>query len=557
MSEERVRFPEFGEGGDYIGARRGRRAFRFFVTAAVFFTLVLAFSELYLQQGGAERLYTHSLTLPDESSRVLLRQAVLRDRQNREAPTPKYLQALATREEADRVLPTYEEAFKVDATNPSLAIRYGCQLLLAKRVDEAAGKFAVAAERDPLNALPLYLRAAAQPGGLDTRERLSESLAIIAQANSSGKRVIFPRPLWSSVLPQRGRVYAGLSRRIVDECSAPIYHYVQEVVARARKDIEAGRTQYWDSWLRILQQMGERIAGGAVAAGEVRGEPIAGGALQALLGIQVQLAAIDQRQAIIRVGGAPPNNDLNERKAKLEAALAPLAEFENSRYDRIRMDARGYIYPAGLVAATLFGLTLVYSVARTAWNRWGRRIAAVPPEAGVAGPKPQRAETGEEPERTIRHTGLAKSWLVLMGLLLLLTLFGLMALQAGAVPEARWIPAFTVFWTVEIVLLILFGLVYPRLALPSARAVSRRKGVAPEDAEETLRIAARLRRRAAVCLVYRYYGVVIGLTLVVLCAWTLGYRVFMGLYPWQAPLLTTGMAVEETEAVQHALRLLQ
>lgn len=559
MSDERVRFPEYGQGGDHIGARRARRAFRFFVMATVLFTLILAYAELYLQQDGPERLYTHALTLQDESSRVLLKQAVLQDKQTEEVPTPKYLQALAAREETERIKPTYEEAFELDKTNPNLAIRFGCFLLKEGESREAAEKFAIAAESDPSNALPLYLKAIAQHGAYESSEGLSESLALIAQANTSGQLVTFPRPLWSSFLPNRGRVYAGLCRRVVDECSAPIYSYVNAVMGQARTDIEARRTQYWDAWLQTLQTMGERVALSAIAKGDDdTAKDIAGSALQAQLGFRIQLAAIEQRLAIVQMGGAPPNDALAERKAKLEAALQTLQDFENGRDERIAQDRQGYLLPAKLFSLGLLGAFAAFVVARTLWSRWGRRIAVIVPDAadteGVA--KPALPEPGKEPERTLRHTVMAKAVLVAGAGLLLVTLFVLMGLQAGQSGGTGWMSTLTTVWVVELLGLLAFGVVYPYLALPSAERAAASHGGSLEHGEEMLRLARLYRRRAAFCLSYRYYGILLGLMLTVFSFWTVGYRVFMELYPWQTPLLTTGLIDEETAATEAAFRQL-
>lgn len=557
MSEERVRFPEYGQGGDYVGARRARRAFRFFVAAVVIFTLMLAYAELYLQQEGAERLYTHALTLQDESARVLLKQAVLHDKQTQEVPTPKYLEALAPREETAKVLSTYEEAFNLDETNPVLALRYGCELLRAGRTEEAAAKFTVAATADRSNALPLYLKAVAQPGGYTSPEGLSESIALIAQANTSGKSVSFPRPLWSSMLPVRGRVYAELCRHIVDECSAPLYGYLNAVIGQAKADIPAGRTQYWDAWLQTLEAMGDRILLSAAGAGNESEGPAAGGALQALLGIHIQLAALDQRLAIIQMRGAPPNAALAARKAKLEAALEPLLAFENGRRERIDRDRSGYLFPGKLFLLAFLGAFVAYLVSRLAWNRWGRRIAVHPSlETDETNAKGALAEPGTDPELTIRHTPVAKIVLVAGAALLLVTLFVVQALQQSRTNEQAWMPILSVVWNLELLALLAFGLLYPALTLPGAPTVGANHAGSLEQREELLRLARLHRRRAASCLTYRYYGILLGLVLTVFAVWTVEYRMASELYPWQTPILTTGLIRDEAAVVQSTLQRL-
>jgi hypothetical protein len=538
-----------------VGARRARRAFRYFVAASVIFTLMLACAEVYLQQEQPERLYTVALTQQDESSsRVFLRQAVLQDKQTQEVRTPKYLEALAPREEEDKILPTYKQAFELDKTNPVLAINYGCRLLEAGTVQDAAEKFDVAAQADRTNALPLYLKAMAQPGVYDSPAELSESIALIAQANATGRRVLFPRPLWSSMLPFRGREYARLCRESVDDCSKPVYKYLTVVMNRADEDIQAGRTQYWDAWLQTLQIMGERIAMGALPTGNDE-QPRAGGALQAQLGITVQLDAIEKRLAIVQMRGAPPNADLAARKAKLEAALQPLIDFENSRDERIERDRSGYLLPGEMFAKALLGTFIAYLIARIAWNRRGRRIVVSHAENDEvdAVAKAAPPEAGMDPELTIRHTPLAKAVLVGGAAALLVTLFVLLGLQVGPANERAWIPVLSFVWTLELLVLLGFGLLYPRLALPAAAKAAANHAGGLEQEEETLRLARLHRRRAAYCLRYRYYGILLGLILTVFSVWTVGYRVVTDLYPWQTPLLTTGLIEEEASAVNTSL----
>ncbi len=567
MTPEPLHFPEYGDGGDYVGAQRSRRAFRFFVLTVVAFTGLLAFSELYLQYEGAERLYMLALTKHPESARVFLQQAVRRDEQTHEAPTPKYLMALAAREEKDRILPTYERAFSLDPQNPALAIRYGCELAQAGEYEAAAEKFRVAAAADPANALPLYLAASVHPFAVEGEEGLSESLTSVAVANNSDKLVVYPKPLWFSSLPQRGRAYARLCRELVDQCSRPISRYVNHVVGLAQRDIDRGRIVYWDSWLQTLQEMGERIVRSARAPQRDGSVSWPGAAREAALGIDVQLHALEQRLRISRARGGPGNPEFEARRTALEAARDRLYDFENGAPDRMALDERGYAFPLRLLVKTVLVLSAVYLALRIVWGvlrrrRMGRapidtEAAAVESEEAAPDkvPASRRPAPAMEPERTVRHPWLGKTVLFAGAVLLLITLFVVFALQRSGVAETAWIPPLTLVWWFEVTALLCFGLAYPFLTLARPRQVAERNA-AREDLDEAWAAARRRYRYAALCFMSRYYGILLGSLWVVVSLWIVGYRMAAGLYPWQLSLLTSGLIEEEMEAVRQALSLL-
>lgn len=560
MIGERPLFPEYGEGGDYIGARRGRRAFRSFVAAGVLLAAMLAFAERYLQYDTAERLYQVALTLPPESARVFLRQAVRRDEQLHEKPTPKYLQALASREESEEaILDTYEKAYTLDKNNAAVAMRYGCRLFGAGDAARAAELFDTAARNDSQNVLPLYLKAAAQLRTSPDPDTLRDSLALVAQANNSGRLVTFPRPLWYSELPQRGVVYANLCREIVDECSRPLLWYANEIIRQAEEDLNAGRVGSWDSWLQTLEQMGERIAWSAAAGSRSTGDPPAGSAIQASLGIGIQLRALDQRLHVAKTEGNADTSTMTERRAKLDEALARLNAFENRRGDVIAKDRRGYLFPAYLCFTAAATFWLAYLVSAVMWRVLRRRpVRPLPAESdperpGLPPPLPDREQ---DPERTLRHSRWVLAVLAGGAAMLLLTLFAVAGFQRSDAEEAIWIPAVRAAWWVEIVVLLIVGLAYPLLRLPKAADAARRGAAAEVQDDDLLRVARRLRRRAAFSLVNRYYGILAGSVLVVIAGWAVGYRLLVGLYPWQIELLTTGMVPAETEVVRQAIALL-
>ena len=249
-------FPEYGSGGDSAGARRVRHSFRLCVFACIAVAIMLWFSERYLRYELVESQYIAALTLEPESARAMLRQVVKRDAALRESPTPKYLAALAEREEADLVLPTYERACKADPNNPFTAMRYGCRLFMAERFAEAYAQFQRAGSLPPDNAWAFYLEAAALPFLKPEAEvDLGESLAILAKANSSGAPLMAPRPLWTSAMPERGLWYEKLRRHIADEFCAPLYRYVDLVMRQARHAIALRQARPSSETLRVLSRI--------------------------------------------------------------------------------------------------------------------------------------------------------------------------------------------------------------------------------------------------------------------------------------------------------------
>ncbi|MEX2016422.1 MAG: hypothetical protein WD873_07255, partial [Candidatus Hydrogenedentales bacterium] len=184
MDAERPNFKDYGEGGDMAGARRARRAFRLSVAACLVFTGMLWFSERFLRFEHADRLYLSALTLNRESARPMLHQAVRYDREAREKPTPKYLQALAVREEDDVILERFAEAYAADPADGLFAVRYGAQLYLMDEPQKAEEVLKAAALQPPDSTLPEYLAAAARAKAGGTEAALEEAMVGVARTNS-------------------------------------------------------------------------------------------------------------------------------------------------------------------------------------------------------------------------------------------------------------------------------------------------------------------------------------------------------------------------------------
>jgi len=509
-----------------------RRAWRYAVVAWVFFAVMLWFLDVYWGQDLAERQYVMALTLADESARPILRQVTKRDAENREFPTPKYVAALAEREEADLILPTYEKAYQLDPSNAELAIRYGCRLYHEGRYVEARERFREAGIQTADNALPRYLQAAALAALNPEEEGLGEALALVAKTNSGGKPVVFPQPLWADALPTGGLRHTDRARRIVDECCEPLYTLAETVTGQARSHIALKQVQYWDSWLETLGEMGASLANARPH-----------GALTAMAGVRIQRDAIQQREAISALGAAAPDPRLVERRADLRNAAYQLAQFEQRRDARIALLRRRFKRPLVLIAQTLAAVAFAYLLAYVLTHLLrARRVGWALPYSrlGIAA-----------------LVVAATAWLAL--LLLFVAVQHLLPLPApdGGVqpPPEPWLRSLTHLWHGVLSGAVVFGLLYPRLRLPRVAAVLKNHGLANNHPE--LRRAARAARRtAAVSFLRRYYGALAAVLTAALALWALAYRVAFGLYPWQLDLLTSGFTQLEGETVRRVLQLL-
>ncbi len=362
-------FPEYGDGGDYIGARRMRRAFRWCAAVVFLFTAMLWFSEHFLRYDHAERLYLAALTKQPEAGRNFLRQAVVHDRERNDIPNPKYIEALAEREESDLILPTYEEAFSLDPNDSALAIRYGCRLFHEGQMTSARQKFRTAAELAPKNLLPVYLEASVMPWLDPENEDIEPAMALVVRANGTPGAVTFPKPLWSPSLPQSGYWYAYLRRNLVDECSQPLYRFAGVVFERAELDITAGNFQPWRERLAAMHRMGTLIAHGALDTETPHSPELSvGGALQAYLGLTIVGRAVEQEKRLAAKTGEKPEDDLDQLAVEVEQGKKAIQSFEARRQDIVTGELEKYRFPIRICLKTLAFITgwylLVYLICK-------------------------------------------------------------------------------------------------------------------------------------------------------------------------------------------------
>lgn len=523
MSGHEPRFTAYGAGGDVLGARRARRGLQLSIAAVVVISAGLWYSEQSLKHDHVENLYNYALTKHDASARPLLRSAVQQDAES-ERPNPKYLWALAEREEEDRVLETYARAFALNPKNPNLALRYGVRLFQEGQYAEARDRFHDAAVADSENALAAYLEAAAIAAAEDRREAMEESLAMLARVNGTGKSVVFPQPLWIQDLPRRGNVHAQLQRRVIEDCAAPLVDLALRARRMVEDDLAEGRGLTWATGLRAMEEMGRRLA--------LADPP---GGLQAMRGAGIQLEALRLQERLVQLDGDSPMEALLTRRLRIEEQVRPALEsFEDTRDQIIQQSVQMYSLPIRMTFE-LGGLFVLALTAGFLWSFPQRRVKSY---------------------WTIPIGGGAKAVMVASGVaVLLLYLVIAFAASAGADPGA-WSPVLIAAWRLLAFALIAFAVVYPAFVLPSAAAVTEDLR---EDSDFDLALAQarRERRQAHAVMAYRYAGILLGCFIVSICLWGVGHRVAASYYPHQIEVLATGLEVEEAQVMErvHAVLL--
>lgn len=517
MSDREPHFAEYGAGGDALGARRSRRGLQLTVFSLVIVSVGLFYSEQFLRHEHVENLYTSALTKHDASARPILRAAVLQDAES-ERPNPKYIWALAEREEEDRILETYARAFALNPRNPQLATRYGVRLFLEEQFGEARDRFHDAVVADIENALPSYLEAAAIAASDDRRESLEQALALVARVNGSGNAVQFPKPLWIQDLPRRGNVHAHLQRRVIEECLAPLLDLTLRVRERVEEDLLEGRGLAWATGLNALEEMGRRLALGAPPGG-----------LQAIRGASIQLEAIRLQERLAQLDSGRANQEILSRRLRIEEQVRPvLLAFEDTRDARIEASVRAYSIPLQMT----FELLLYMSLALFAGFLWAL---------------PQR---GVKAFWTI-SLGRTAVIAVASGIGGVLLFYLVMALLAGLGVSPEWWGRPTAFlWRLLAGVLVGFSVLYPAFRLPAAAVVARSGDSSGTPDDLLLSQARRERRRAHAVMTYRLLGLVLGGMVVAVCVWGIGHRVVASYYPHQVEVLATGLEQEEAAMME-------
>lgn len=540
MSPRGGEFPEYGGTGDTVGARRVRHAFRYSVLACVFFAFALWFAEGYLRYSKPERLYRMALLHEDDSARAILRNLVPKGDVPPDPRRAKYLAALALIEDGtwDRarqgvyeeyavdpfVLERYEQAFTADKEDPYILTMYGCALFQDGQYTRARDLFRDARRFSSVDdALPAYLEAAARA----QMGELNEALNLLRQTNGNpAMNPAIPEPLWHASYPRGGMWYVKARQRVAARVLGPLGALKTLVCSGATKS-GAGADETppvdWDAWLRELVVIGERLVGAAETPDARLG------ILRAKDGLRFQRDALE---LLSRRAGA--DEAMRGRLRIIEKADAEIRAFVDKRQDAILAHERVVRRPTQLCIRTFLAVIGAYFLAyllakvlragRVSWSlphpRWCYATLAA---------------------------GAAAQFLALMGFTLLIRITA-----APGVP----LEALTWCWHCITAFLVLFGVVYPAIALPSAKTVVAAKKLGVEE-EAILDDAKPARRTAYASLLRRYFGMLAGAFLFVFCAWTLVFRIGVGLYPFlQAKLLTTGLESAELAIIRQVQTLL-
>ena len=507
-------------GGDYSGARRSRRAFRWCVFACLSFVVTLWFFDVQYRYELNEQQYLKSLTHHPSSARAFLRKVVKTDAERSETPNPKYLEALAFIEEDDLVLPTYEKAYELAPDKPSLVINYGCRLYQAGQFNDARLRFREARSYSPENALPHYLQIAAMVATLEDDADLSEVFGMLTQVNIADTTIQFPEPLWHPSLPKSGQWYNNLQERINDLCLEPLYRMHKKLTELATEDIKNGDYEEWDNRLRIINSMGERLI--QFNDSEVEIPSLS----RASAGIKFQLDAITAQRLLKEKRGEEVATPLIERQLLLQQASLSIGEFRDKRFAQQQENRNILRMPLELGFSTvgLFFLVYIFMFLLVEFVHGTRNAWAV------------------------AHSVWAKAVLLLgplvFWLILLLALIN--ANSNSGIPT--WLSSLPQVWGGISLFLVAMGLLYPFIALPSARRVLKGKGF-EGDPENDGPIVRRYRRIAIIVHWRRYFGILLGAIIIAMCAWMLFGRMLLGVYPYQLALLVQGYEADVADLI--------
>lgn len=502
---------------DRMAVRRWQRARRAGILALLAFTGALWFAENYLRYDLNETKYISALSLPNESARAILRNAVKDEIKRHGKAVPMHLEALASIEEDDLVEARYQEAYALNPNSWELVLNYGTRLFLNGRIADARERFREAGVQDPNNALPRYLEAAALAVSDQQQSDLSEALAIVARTNVSKATVRFPRPLWHPSLPRRGDLYQGKQQIIVDRACAPIYRFKNLIEARVRAQ-GAEHAYQWDDWLETVQVMGERLLIAPEETGSVH-------LSQAVTGIQLQLDMLGLRVWLAETTGraVPPNAEA--RAALLREALNRLGAFSEDRNTwassaraQLLKPLRGVATSAMLLLALVAGALLLGRV--TGLRQIGRDF--VPPAGAV----------------TVLLAALA-------GFTGLLGAYSVNAWYGG---EADWTAVITVLWYAATALGVLAGALLPALYLPGSAVMPR---YAAHAGSPTAR-----RLGGYLNLAKRTWEDVLMALLASTCIWVILGRIVLGLYPTRLDLLVPGFEAECAALIREIIAML-
>jgi hypothetical protein len=321
----------------------------------------------------------------------------------------------------------------------------------------------------------------------------------------------------------------NLRRIEIDRCAKPIYRFVDLVTSKAEQAINDQKFGNWRDDLQTIRRMGEHIARGALDYSGDGSPALTGGAAQAHLGLYAVAKAERQLERIERFDAGEQAPETISRAERIEEGLQRLSKFESYRSGIIGGEQAKYGFPlANLAAAT--GVLIAFQFV----SYFLCKLAGVNSTA-----------------HNVPHSRLARALFIAWTCTLLLLLLAITVLQRNSQGQLPFDAVLRVVWWIATQACVILGVLGPAFTL------GRPVVLGIDGVPDEMRRGARRKYRAAyLSLVRRYMGIQLGLTLLVACVWSVGFRVLFSVYPWQVKLLATGLEAEEIQVVRGALGLL-
>ena len=530
MISQSTRKPGTTGAYDFAWARRIRHAFRLLVVLVFVFTFALWFSEGYLRYDRSETQYRMSLTMHPAAARPVLRTVVRRETEQNEIASSRYLEALAQVEEPDRVLESYELAYKANPRNAALIMNYGCVLYHEEQYEEARERFREAGVNPPRNVLPRYLEAAALAASMMPEDDLSDVIALLTRTNASSDPVLFPEPLWHESLPRNGQHYLEKRRATGQWIVAPLEIFAVMLCERARENIETGQLRDWDNWLNAVVVMGERLMGAA-------SEDLFPTVPQLMAALRIQQEALEVRAVISELTGGVVADDINDKLLRLEEASKGLNEFETTRPTLLASQNKRLFLPMELLLKTCFLFASLYAFG------WFLHYLG----------------SGGKSARAVPHSQVGKA-IATGGLLVMLSILLALMVAHNTAIQTAWERHLPMVWHWMLGIMLVTAVLYPPWLAKSAcmfELLHDRKektGASQAEPQKTLSWFRFIGIYG--CLLRRYTGILLGGLVIIVCIWGVVYRITFEAYPFQTQLIASSVGLETEALIKEILQYL-
>lgn len=490
---------------------RSQRTYRITVVLAVFLTMALKISGIFLHENQSELQYSMALSLRKKPALHMLRAAVQNDKEKSGTVNPIYLEALAEVEPPRNMLSLYEEARQLNPKSESLLIKYGCELYAQEQYEEARERFREAGINPPRNTLPRYLESAALATAQMEQESLRNALALLARANSSSDPLLVVEPLWSENVSRRAKGYLERQYELTDRIFGTIHNSASRFCAYVDEETVQENAAQMDEYLEKLEAMSVRLLG--VQSGDSR--PAIPQLDHAL---QIQLEVVQLRKQFSEQFQLPAQEGREARITELKALLADLERFQEAGKSLAKKYNNRNMSSTFLV----MGIWLYF------WCFW-----AVMWSLHTMG-KDRKKELPMLP-----IPSKAKALLFAAFSLLFLLLMVLPALYTTN-RDFFWEPREEQLTPVISILFILvFGLYFPFTSLRSYIREAKQQGITAPW------VTGKLKQfQIFTCLSRRYNGLLLGNLIICACVAYIAHHIVYGVGPFQSYLLPSGLAMD-------------